>query len=196
VPSVGKPDGGLLEPPPTLVIPEIRDYQKINAELVALLASGLVGSWEATIEIIGRTGPEAVAGLDAPGLTVLACGPTADGAARGLKAGRVIVVGDAGDGAGYAQSDGLLVITGSAGHRTALAQSGGIIAVLGSVGRLASDRQSGGRLFVAGEVGPHQGRGRRGGRLLGPDAMDRLDTPDAEVWRSVAVLLSGLVPPR
>ncbi len=175
----------LPPPPPTLPIPEIRDYQKINAELVALLdrghplirldgaegqrllASGLSGPWNAVVEIIGRTGPEVAANLDAPGLTVIARGPTADGAGRGLKAGRVLIPGDAGDAAGYAQSGGILVIAGSTGHRAGLAQSGGILAILGSTGRLACDRQSGGRLFLPnGSIGPHAGRGRRGGRLI------------------------------
>ena len=206
------PGGGQTPPPPILMIPEIRDYQKINAELVALLdrdhplirlegaegqrllASGLTGPWKATVEIIGRTGPEAVAGLDAANLTIIAKGPTADGAARGLKAGRVVIVGDAGDASGYAQSGGLLVIAGSTAHRAGLAQSGGILAILGSTGRLACDRQSGGRLFLPnGRLGPHAGRGRRGGRLIESLEMDRLGVEDARAWRSVLELLDGLV---
>ncbi len=85
--------GGLA--PPSLSIPEIRDYQKINAELVALLdqghrlvrlegaegqrllASGLSGSWQAVVEIVGQTGPEVAADLDAPDLVIVARGPTA-----------------------------------------------------------------------------------------------------------------------
>ena len=213
-PAPAEPSGGAPTPPPTLAIPEIRDYQKINAELVALLdrglrsirlegaesqrllASGLSGPWTATIEIVGRTGPEAVSNLDAPGLTVIARGSTADGAGRGLKAGRVVFVGDAGDGAGYAQSGGVLVIAGSAGHRAGLAQSGGTLAILGSAGRLASDRQSGGRLFLpSGPPGPHEGRGRLGGRLIDGSAFARLDPVDAEAWQAVLELLNGLVDP-
>jgi glutamate synthase domain-containing protein 3 len=171
--------------PPTLLIPEIRDYQKINAELVALLdqghplirlegaegqrllASGLSGRWVATIEILGRTGPELAAGIDAPGLVIVAKGSTADGVGSGLANGRIIVLGDAGDGAGYGQSGGILVITGSTGHRAGLRQSGGTLVLLGPVGRLASDRQSGGFLFARGRwLGPHSGRGRTGGTLV------------------------------
>jgi methylamine---glutamate N-methyltransferase subunit B len=92
------PEAGGGQEPPTLPIPEIRDYQKINAELVALLdeghrlvrlegaegqrllASGLAGSWDAVIEIVGRTGPEVAANLDAPGLMIVARGSMADGA--------------------------------------------------------------------------------------------------------------------
>jgi methylamine---glutamate N-methyltransferase subunit B len=205
-------DGGQGPPPPSLTIPEIRDYQKINAELVALLdrghplirlegaegqrllASGLSGPWKAIVEIIGRTGPEVAANLDAPGLTMIARGPTADGAARGLKSGRVVIVGDAGDAAGYAQSGGVLLIAGSTGHRAGLAQAGGILAIFGSTGRLACDRQSEGRLFLPiGPLGPHAGRGRRGGRLLDRPEMDRLGAQDAEAWRSILDLADGLI---
>ncbi len=213
-------EGGQPPPPPSLSIPEIRDYQKINAELVALLdrghplirlegaegqrllASRLSGRWKAVVEIVGRTGPELVADLDAPGLTVIARGSTADGAGRGLKSGRIIILGDAGDAAGYAQSGGVLVIAGSTGHRAGLAQSGGILAILGSTGLLASDRQSGGRLFLpVGPLGLHAGRGRRGGRLIDRFEKDQLDSEDEEAWRSVLDLAEGLVdvslvPPR
>jgi glutamate synthase domain-containing protein 3 len=212
-------DGGQV-PPPSLTIPEIRDYQKVNAELVnlldrghplvrlegaegqRLLASGLSGAWVATVEIIGRTGPEAVADLDAPGLTVIARGSTLDGLARGLKAGRVIVLGDAGDAAGYAQSGGVLMVAGSTGHRAGLAQSGGVFAILGSTGRLASDRQAGGRLFLpSGRAGPHAGRGRRGGRLIERFESNQFDPEDAAAWQAVLGLAEGLVdvpslPPR
>jgi glutamate synthase domain-containing protein 3 len=207
-------------PVPSLAIPEIRDYQKINAELVALLdrghpsvrlegaegqrllASGLRGDWKAVIEIVGRTGPEVAAGLDAPGLTVIARGPSADGVARGLKAGRVLILGDSGDAAGYAQSGGLLVIAGAAGHRAGLAQSGGTLAILGPTGRLAGDRQSGGWIFLpSGVVGPHAGRGRRGGRLIERFGPDVLDPADSEAWRGVLDLAEGFLdlstlPPR
>ena len=198
--------------PPTLFIPEIRDYQKINAEVVALLdrghrflrlkgaegqrllGSGLSGQWQATIEIIGRTGPEAVANLDAPGLTVIARGSTADGAARGLKAGRVVFLGDASDAAGYGQSGGILLITGSAGPRAGLCQSGGTLAILGEVGRLASDRQAGGLLLShGGPIGPHPGRGRLGGRLIQDVGSARLDLAATTAWDEVLDLARGLV---
>jgi hypothetical protein len=213
-------DGGQVPPSPSLAIPEIRDYQKINAELLALLdrghplvrlegaegqrllASGLSGPWVAVVEIIGRTGPEVAANLDAPGLTVVARGSTADGAARGLKSGRVMILGDAGDATGYEQSGGVLVISGSAGHRAGLAQSGGSLTILGSAGRLACDRQSGGRLFLpGGTLGPHAGRGRRGGRLIDRFGSAQLDAEDAAAWRAVLDLAEGLMdvsslPPR
>jgi glutamate synthase domain-containing protein 3 len=220
VPPDAERDGGQAPPIPSLSIPEIRDYQKINAELVALLdrghqlirlegaegqrllVSGLRGQWNAVVEIIGWTGPEVTANLDAPGLTVVAKGPTADGAARGLKSGRVLILGDAGDASGYEQSGGVLVIAGSAGHRAGLAQSGGILAILGSTGRLACDRQSGGLMFLPGGTpGPHAGRGRQGGRLIELSGTDRFDDEDAEAWQAVLDLAEGLVdvsllPPR
>ncbi|WP_435016279.1 glutamate synthase [Tundrisphaera sp. TA3] len=179
--------GGDRTPPavPVLLIPEIRDYQRINAELVGLLdaghrrvrlegvegqrllIAGLVGSWEAVVELDGRPGPECAADLDAPGLVVRCSGRAADGAGRGLKAGRVLFRDGAGDSAGYGQGGGLLVILGPIGHRAGLDQAGGTFAALGPVGRLAGERQSGGRLFlVGGRVGPHAGRGQRGGRRI------------------------------
>lgn len=211
MPPAPEREGGAGPASPSLLIPEIRDYRAINAELVALLdrghsrvrlegaegqrllASGLKGPWRATVEIIGRTGPEVVADLDAPALTVIVRGSTADGAARGLRAGRVIILGDAGDAAGYGQSGGILLISGSAGHRAGLAQSGGVLAILGSMGRLACDRQSGGRLFLPkGTLGPHSGRGRRGGRLIGPSGSGPPEEDDLVAWRSVLSLADGL----
>jgi glutamate synthase domain-containing protein 3 len=183
------------------LIPEIRDYQKINAELVALLdqghplirldgaegqrllASGLSGAWSATIEVIGRTGPELAADLNAPGLVVVARGSTADGVARGLAAGRIIVLGDAADGAGYGQSGGILVIAGATGHRAGLRQSGGSLVLLGQVGRLAGDRQSGGILFAkANQIGAYSGRGRLGGRFVDLDDAKSLQADEALAW--------------
>jgi methylamine---glutamate N-methyltransferase subunit B len=200
--------------PPSVSIPEIRDYQKINAELVALLdqghrlvrlegaegqrllAAGLIGSWNAVVEIAGWTGPEVAANLDAPGLTIVAGGSTADGAGRGLRAGRVLIIGDAGDAVGYAQSGGILVVRGSAGHRAGLAQSGGTLAILGDIGRLAGDRQSGGRLFSPrGQLGPHAGRGRRGGRLIqGPHSVG-FDPDDSRAWLEVGGFIAPWIAP-
>ncbi len=207
-------DEGGGQAPPSLSIPEIRDYQKINAELVSLLdqgcplvrlegaegqrllASGLSGPWRAVVEILGRTGPEVAADLDTPGLTVIVRGSTLDGAARGLRAGRVLVTGEAGDAVGYGQSGGILVIAGAAGHRAGLAQSGGTLAILGPTGRLAGDRQAGGRLFVVrGQVGPHAGRGRRGGRLIEIPPIDGLSDDDIEAWREVADLAGPWIGP-
>jgi len=206
VPPAADPAGdGLPAPPsPVLNIPEIRDYQRINAELRALLdaghrrvrlegaegqrllVSGLAGPWEALIEVEGRTGPEFAADLAAPGLRVVARGPPADGAGRGLRAGRVLILGGAGDAPGAGQSGGLLVIAGPAGHRAGLGQSGGTLALLGTVGRLAADRQSGGRVFARrGQLGPHPGRGRRGGTLIELPADGTLGPEDARAWGEV-----------
>ena len=197
---------------PVIIVPEVRDYVRINAELVALLdsghprirldgaegqrllASGLVGPWRATIEIQGRTGPELAANIDAPGLRIVARGDTQDGAGRGLKAGIIVVVGDVGDGVGYAQSGGTLVVTGDAGHRAGLGQSGGILAVLGKSGRLAGDRQSGGTFFLGrGGVGPYPGLGRRGGRRVG--WFDPWDDQDRTAWNDLVEAVSPWVDP-
>ena len=188
---------------PILVVPEIRDYRRINEEIVALLnlghsqirlegvegqrlvASGLAGSWQATIEVEGRIGPEFGANLDAPGLRIIAVGDTLDGAGSGLRSGTILINGHAGSGLGYAQSGGLLVVGGDAGDRAGLTQSGGTVAVLGSVGRLAGDRQEGGFFFLgSGRTGPHASRGQRGGHLvawsvpLGPE--------ESLAWQAVA----------
>jgi methylamine---glutamate N-methyltransferase subunit B len=195
--------------PPSLAIPEIRDYQRINSELSALLdqghsrirlegaegqrllVSGLSGPWKAVVEVEGRTGPELCAGLDAPGLSVVARGPTADGVGRGLRGGTLVILGSAEDAAGYGQSGGLIVIVGRAGHRAGLAQSGGTLAVFGPTGRLPADRQSGGRFFVrGGPVGAHPGRGRSGGRLIDLSTAGELDPIDALGWNEVMLVAS------
>ena len=203
-------DGGGGLQPPRLPIPEIRDYQRINGELVALLdaghprvildgaegqrllASGLRGPWDATIEIDGRTGPELAANLEAPGLTIVARGGTADGAGRGLRSGCVVVLGDAADGAGYSQSGGTLIVVGSAGHRAGLAQSGGTIAIIGEVGRLTGDRQAGGRLFSAGLL-PDQfdGRGRTGGHRIRVEDDGAVPEADRAEWLRLLDLASA-----
>jgi methylamine---glutamate N-methyltransferase subunit B len=214
LPVLPNPEAIGGQAPPSLPIPEIRDYQKINAELVALLdeghrlvrlegaegqrllASGLSGSWQAVVEIVGRTGPELAANLEAPGLVIVAKGSTADGAGRGLRGGRILVLGDAGDASGYDQSGGILVIAGSSGHRAGLTQSGGALAILGKTGRLASDRQSGGRLFVVrGQLGPHPGRGRRGGRLIELPDSTGLDLDDSSAWREVVEFVGPWIDP-
>lgn len=176
------PPGGTERPVPVVSIPEIRDYQRINAELVAhlgaghgrvrlagaegqrLLVSGLSGDWVAVIEVEGRAGPELAAEMDAPGLTVVCGGPAADGAGRGLRAGRLVIRGDAGPALGYAMQGGTIVALGSVGPRAGLNQRGGLIVALGAVGPLAAERQAGGRFFAFEDrLGPHAGRGRRGG---------------------------------
>jgi glutamate synthase domain-containing protein 3 len=166
-------------------VPDIRDYHLVNAEVVRrldagqrcirlvgaegqrLLVAALTGSWDAVVEVEGQVGPELAAGLDAPGLTVVCRGPAADGAARGLRSGLVVLRDDVGVAVGYAQVGGAIVVAGAAGPRAGLNQAGGDLVLLGSVGALAGERQAGGRVFaVAGRLGPHAGRGRRGGRFL------------------------------
>ena len=170
---------------PVLSVPEIRDYQRINAELTVLLdaghrlirlvgverqrllVAGLRGRWDAVVEVEGDAGPELAAGLDAPGLTVVCRGRADDGAGSMLRAGRLIIVGAAGAAAGYAMRGGAVVVAGDAGPRAGLKQSGGVLVLLGDVERLAGDRQSGGILVArANRLGPHSGRGRLGGRFL------------------------------
>lgn len=181
------------EPDPVVPVPEIRDYARVNAELVRLLdagharvrlagaegqrllAFGLKGPWRAVVEVQGDAGPELAGELDAPGLLIACAGSAADGAGRGLKAGRLAIGGEAGEAVGYAQTGGAIVVAGGAGPRAGLDQSGGLLLVLGPVGRLAGERQSGGRLIVGGAIGPHASRGRRAGQLL---ALARMDPAD------------------
>ena len=179
------PPGREDRPVAVVSVPDVRDYLRINAELVAhldagharvrlagtegqrLLASGLAGPWNAVVEIDGRAGPELVAELNAPGLTVVCGGSAADGAGRSLRAGRLLIRGEAGAGLGYAMEGGTVVVLGAAGPRAGLNQRGGTIAALGAVDALAGERQSGGRFFVhEDQIGPHAGRGARGGRLV------------------------------
>jgi glutamate synthase domain-containing protein 3 len=197
-------------PDSVLSIPEIRDYDRINAELVSrldggqahvrligaegqrLLLAGLSGAWSGLVEIEGTTGPELAAAMDAPGLSVVVRGATADGAASGLRAGRVILLGDAGDALGIGQEGGIILAAAGAGHRVGLGQRGGVLVVLGPVGRLAGERQAGGRLYAhADRIGPHAGHGRRGGSFLrlAPEAEHAPDlgvSPEAaEIFRTL-----------
>jgi glutamate synthase domain-containing protein 3 len=168
--------------PSSISVPELRDYHQINAEIVRrlnrgerhvrldgverqrLLASGLSGPWEATVELLGDAGPELAAGLNAPNLLVVCRGASADGAGSGLKAGRLILHGPTGTAVGYAQEGGLIVALGAAGPRAGLRMAGGRLVLCGTVGPMAGERQAGGELFLppAG-VGPHAGRGACGG---------------------------------
>src|SRR5438067_56282 len=92
VPGPDGPDRGPAENGPVAVpevaVPEVRDYARINAELIALLdrghrhvrlagadgqrllAHGLRGDWNELVEVQGHAGPELAADLDAPGLVV------------------------------------------------------------------------------------------------------------------------------
>lgn len=171
-------------PTPVAEIPValVRDYQRINRELIValdagqrrlrltgaegqrLLVSGLAGPWEAVIEVDGDAGPELAADLDAPGLTVLCSGKAADGAGRGLKAGRLAIRLDAGDAVGAAMSGGSIVVAGRTGHRAGLGQRGGTLVLLGAVGRLAADRRRGGFVLAdPARLEPPAGRPRGDG---------------------------------
>lgn len=170
---------------PVVSVPDIRDYERINAETVQLLDAGhrrirlasvghqrlllsrLNGRWEAVVEVEGDAGPELAAEVDAPGLVVICRGGAADGAGRSLRAGTLLILGNAGDGVGYAQAGGQIIVAGSAGNRAGLNLTGGRLILLGPVGRLAGERQAGGTIHARPELtGPHAGRGRRGGRFL------------------------------
>ena len=189
---------------PSLSIPDIRDYQRINAELIGhlnaghrlvrlvgaegqrLLVSGLSGSWDAVIEVEGFAGPELSAGMDAPGLSVVCRGPVADGAGSGLRNGRIMVLGDAGPAVGYAQRGGTIIVSGKTGPRAGLNQSGGVIVLLGEVGPLAGERQSGGHFFAfADRLGPHPSRGQYGGRFIPIQSAAVLDPDGAVVLQSI-----------
>lgn len=163
---------------------EVRDYRRINAEVVRLLDAGhgrvvlrrverqrlllegLRGDWSATIEVDGRAGPELAAGLNAPGLCIRARGAD-DGAGRGLRSGALVIVGEAGDGLAYEQEGGRVIVLGPAGSRVGLRLKGGVLLVTGAVGRLAGDRQQGGWIVVPrGTESPGAGHGRTGGEWV------------------------------
>ena len=198
-----------VDPPATpaeavIAVPEIRDYHAINAAIVRhlddgrrtirlsgvhgqrLLAAGLSGPWDATIEIDGDAGPELAAGLDAPLVTVVCRGRADDGGASQLKAGCVFVLGDVGTAFGYAMSGGMAATSGDAGARAGLRQSGGELFLLGNVGPMVGELQSGGCLFVNHRrIVPHASHGRSGGFLLWidqsrADAMRRVLMKGAE----------------
>jgi glutamate synthase domain-containing protein 3 len=167
------------------MVSELRDYQRINAELVRrlnlgqrhvrlqgveghrLLAFRLAGDWQAQIELCGNAGPELAAEMNAPLLTVVCRGTAADGAGRGLVAGRLVILQTAGTALGYFQEGGLIVACGDVGPRAGLCQKGGDLVVLGRAGPLAGERQSGGRFFFRPALaGTDQGFGARGGRRV------------------------------
>lgn len=185
--STGKSDD---EPPgatarAVIDVPDVRDYQRINAEVVQRLDQGLThirlvgveaqrlllarvaGPWSALIEIEGNAGPELAFELDAPGLRVVCLGSVADGAGSGLIDGRILILGAAGTCAGASQRGGSITVAGDCGDRPGLNQAGGSIVLLGQVGNLAGERQAGGLLLVSDRpTGNHAGRGRRGGQFL------------------------------
>lgn len=198
------------EPIPVVPVPEIRDYGRINAQVTLLLdsgrsrirltgaegqrllLSGLNGSWQAVVEIEGRAGPELAANLDAPGLTIHCQGAAADGAGRGLRAGRLLIAGDVGVAAGYAMTGGALIVQGRAGPRAGLAMSGGVLVLGGPADRLIGERQRGGLIFALdSQNGPYAGHGQRGGRLISLENQPGLDPIDAETLRET---LNDLAP--
>ncbi len=199
---------------PVLPVPEIRDYQQINAQVIQnlgaghrwirlagvegqrLLLSGLNGPWNALIEVEGCAGPELAADLEAPGLTVVCLGAVADGAGRDLREGRLLILGEAGDCLGYHQRGGVIVAASRSGHRAGLEQAGGLLLLGGPIGRLGAERQSGGRIVLLdAEFGPNLAFGRRGGRLIAPGLPDRVfERPDLADWTTMARAIDGLEP--
>jgi len=172
-------------PEAVIDVPDVRDYQRINAELIQLLdqgirrirligvesqrllLAGLCGSWSATIEIEGNAGPELAAGLNAPDLKIVCLGSAADGAGSNLVGGQLLILGNAGVCTGVSQQGGSIIIAGSTAERAGLNQRGGILLLLGKVQALAGERQMGGTLVAQNRLlGPQVGRGRRGGQLV------------------------------
>lgn len=195
-----------------VAVSEIREFPRINAELVRrldagharvrltgaegqrLLAASLRGDWTAVVEIEGDAGPELAAEMDAPGILLVCHGTAGDGAGRGLRAGRLLVLRSAGDAIGYTQLGGTIVAAGPVGHRAGLGQAGGSLVLLGSGGRLAGERQSGGRLFACQDrLGPHAGHARRGGRAVALTLQNGLALPaDGDDQRALDAALAGL----
>jgi glutamate synthase domain-containing protein 3 len=187
------------------VVPELRDYQQINAELSRrlergqahvrlegvegqrLLVLGLSGPWHAVVEIDGNAGPELAAELDAPGLTVVCRGSAGDGAGRGLSAGSLVILGPAGTALGYGQEGGLIVATRPVGPRAGLRQRGGNLVLLDRCGPLAGELLAGGRLFVRQDLaGPLLGSGAAGGRIVPfREAVPTDPTMDREDQRTI-----------
>lgn len=169
----------------SILVPELRDYHRINKELVRrldrgdarvrvegaeghrLLLAGLTGTWRATVEIVGRAGPELCFGMNAPGVIAICRGPSGDGAGGGLRAGGLVLLGPSGTAVGYHQEGGLIVASGGAGPRAGLRQRGGNLVILDSAGPFAGEAQRGGRLLLpSGRVGRRAGRGASGGQRL------------------------------
>jgi formylmethanofuran dehydrogenase subunit C len=167
--------------PVVLSVPEVRDYARINAQVLRwldsgrtrielagvanqrLLLAGLVGRWEARIDVRGDAGPELAAAMNAPNIVVTCFGSAADAAGRELAGGTVRILGDAADCSGYRLRGGSIFVAGSAGHRAGLEMTGGLIVVLEGAGRLCGHLQHGGRLIVKGRTGPYPGTARDGG---------------------------------
>ena len=145
------------------------------------------------IEVVGDAGPELAAEMDAPGVTVVCRGSTADGGASRLKSGRVLILGAAGPAFGYALRGGLAMVVGTTGARAGLRQLGGDLILFGLAGPLVGERQSGGRLLTHAELGPHAGRGRLGGRFIRMDVGGGV-LGDAEDRAAMGSALSAFSP--
>lgn len=172
-------------PAAPILVPELRDYHQINAEVVRrldrgvsfirlegpaghrLLLAGLIGTWRAVVEVSGDVGPELAAGLDAPGLTIVCRGTSADGAGSGLRGGTVLLLGASGTAVGYRMSGGLIVAANRVGPRAGLGMTGGEMVLLDDVGPMAGERQAGGVLVLTtSRTIRHVGRDVRGGRRI------------------------------
>jgi glutamate synthase domain-containing protein 3 len=208
-------DDGPGAPVAPIPVPELRDYHRINAEVVRrldrgervvrlegpaghrLLLSGLVGPWSAVIEVVGDAGPELAAGMDAPNVVVVCGGRSADGAGAGIRAGTLLLLGPSASAIGCRLAGGVIVAADAVGPRAGLGMSGGDLILLGSAGPMPGDRQSGGRLFLpAGASIPHVGRESVGGRRFSGDP--GAAEPDArralESARSLAARYADLRP--
>jgi len=172
-------------PAAPILVPELRDYHQINAEVVRrldrgasfirlegpaghrLLLAGLVGTWRAVVEVAGDVGPELAVGLDAPRLTIVCRGASADGAGSGLRGGTLLLLGPSGTAVGYGMSGGLIVAADRVGPRAGLGMTGGELVLLRDVGPLAGERQAGGVLVLTGSHASRDvGRDARGGRRI------------------------------
>lgn len=170
-------------PAAPILVPELRDYHQINAEVIRrldrgerrvklegpaghrLLLAGLAGAWGAVIEVAGDAGPELAAGIDAPGVVIVCSGRSADGAGAGIRSGTLLLLGPTGSAVGCRQAGGTIVAADAVGPRAGLGMSGGDLVLLGAVGPMAGDRQSGGRIFLPPGVElSHVGREAAGGR--------------------------------
>jgi formylmethanofuran dehydrogenase subunit C len=198
--------------PVVLSVPEVRDYARINSQVLRwldsgrtrielagvakqrLLLAGLVGSWEARIDVQGDAGPELAAGMNAPNLIVTCLGSAADAAGRELAGGTLRILGNAADCVGYRQRGGSIFVAGSAGHRAGLEMSGGLIVVLGDSGRLCGHGQHGGRLIVRGTTGPFPGFARDGGGFFpGPNSPE-FSEEERRAIEELQRLDTGLLP--
>ena len=149
----------------SILVPELRDPRRINAELIRrldqgdahvriegaeghrLLLAGLTGSWRATVVIQGWSGPELCFGMNAPGVTVVCRGSSGDGAGSGMRAGTLALMGPSGTAVGYHQEGGVIIAAEIVGPRAGLGMLGGDLFLFNFAKSFAGERQRGGRLF-------------------------------------------------